>query len=120
MIITIKNIPKIRSYQTLVYKNGTKTFRTKEYIDYFKFMTENALFKGEYDTFESPINVKITLNFSDFTFKRSDVDNLAKPILDWLEKDEIIKNDNLIHRLTIVKQKNTEKTNLIQIKIKEL
>ena len=119
MLIKINNIPKIRSYQTLVYKNGNRTFRTKEYMEYFKYFTENAKFKNiSYDTFVNPINVKIELNFSDNNFKRADVDNLAKPVLDWMEKDEIIKNDNLIHRLTIIKQKSSDNTNSINIKIK--
>ena len=46
MLIKINNIPKIRSYQTLVYKNGSRTFRKKEYIEYFKYFTENAKFKA--------------------------------------------------------------------------
>ena len=51
---------------------------------------------------ESHVEVFIELHTAYF---RQDVDNILKPILDLLEKNRIIKNDNLVIKLDVEKFK---------------
>lgn len=67
-------VDKIRSYQTLVYKNGNRTFRKKAYNDYIQEISlqlDKKKYKGN-------VAVKVKFNCKNRTV--GDIDNIYKPI----------------------------------------
>lgn len=107
-------VDKIWSYQTLVYKNGTRTFRKKQYIDYINEITRQIepmpSFNGEVD---------ISIKFNCKTRTVGDIDNITKPILDTLQMAGKIKNDKLIVVLHLEKHYGASE-NSVDIEIKAL
>jgi len=106
-------VDKIRSYQTLVYKNGHRTFRKKEYTQYLE-KAKKQIEATETFTGYTDINIK----FYSTTKTLGDLDNITKPILDLLQEVQIITNDRNVKKLTLEKIFGT-KTNYIEIEIKE-
>lgn len=106
-------VEKIRSYQTLVYKNGHRTFRKKDYIQYLD-KAKKQIEVTETFTGYTDINIK----FYSTTKRLGDLDNITKPILDLLQEVQIITNDRNVKKLTLEKIFKT-KTNYIEIEIKE-
>lgn len=106
-------VEKIRSYQTLVYKNGHRTFRKKDYIQYLD-KAKKQIEVTETFTGYTDINIK----FYSTTKRLGDLDNITKPILDLLQEVQIITNDRNVKKLTLEKIFET-KTNYIEIEIKE-
>lgn len=111
--MTIK-VNKIYSYQTLVYKNGSKTFRRTKYIDY---MREIGLQARSLGTFTGA--VKVIIHFKNKTKVLGDIDNITKPILDTLQEYGIIDNDKNIHALCISKTFGS-KENTIEIEVESI
>lgn len=52
-----------------------------------------------------------------YTAYRQDVDNIAKPILDSLQKNEIIENDSLVYKLDIEKFKCKKDEERVEVEI---
>ena len=50
-----------------------------------------------------PITQNLTISIELHTARRQDVDNILKPILDLLQKQEVIENDSQIYKLTVEK-----------------
>lgn len=113
MITIHLKVKKILSYQTLVYKNGYKTFKKKQYKEYFNEIAEQL----PKDKFEDPISVDIVYFCA--TRVIGDLDNITKPILDILETCEVIKNDKLVEEMHLKKIFGT-KENKIIIKVRRL
>ncbi len=77
-------VSKIKSYQTLVYKNGRNTFKKQEYKNY-----ENEIFyqiKGNKLPFKVDNNVELELVFNHRLKNIGDIDNISKPVVDILQK----------------------------------
>ena len=109
----IIKVDKIRSYQVLCYKNGYRSFRTKEYKDYIEEIS-SQLDKKEYKG-----DVAISVHFRCKNETVGDIDNITKPILDILQINGIIENDRKVLKLELEKSfKHNENT--IEIIIKEL
>ena len=97
MKLTIQ-VDKIRSYQTLVYKNGHRTYRKKEYTQY------STSIKKQIDAWETYTdNIQVRIDFYSHTKTIGDLDNIAKPILDILQEVGIINNDKNITTLILTK-----------------
>ena len=84
----IVKVDRIRSYQTMVYKRGHKSFRKQEYKDY---INEIALQLGKLKSIEGKYALKLT--FISRHARVGDIDNLVKPISDILEMTKKVKND---------------------------
>ena len=104
-------VDKIRSYQTLVYKNGSRTFKRKAYMDYIREIEKQL------DTSESfTDSIKVVMTFYSNTKAIGDLDNITKPILDILQSSGIITNDRYITRLVLSKVFGSKK-NIIEIEV---
>lgn len=112
----IIEVSKIRSYQTLVYKNGKNTFPKKEYKEYQKEIIYQLIGTPKIDDLRE---LQIDLTFNCTNRVVGDLDNITKPILDILQKNGNIKNDKQITVLNLKKVFGSEK-NIIGIEIKEV
>ena len=113
---TIKiKVDKIRSYQTLVYKRGRNSFRTKEYKDYIQEIKSQLI--GVPKITDS-IDLKVNITFKCKNKVVGDIDNITKPILDILQMNGNIKNDKQIVELNLKKEFGF-KGNTIEIEIGE-
>jgi Holliday junction resolvase RusA-like endonuclease len=110
---SIIKVNKIRSYQTLVYKNGNRTFKKKEYTKYIQEIQKQL--KDDH-TFTKDIMVSI--KFYSNTRAIGDLDNITKPILDILQSSGIISNDRYIIKLELSKVFGS-KENIIEIDVSE-
>lgn len=81
-------VDKIRSYQTLVYKTGKRSFRTKEYNDYIQMI---SLQLGKLKAVKGHYSLKLTFITPVKTI--GDIDNITKPISDILELSGKVEND---------------------------
>lgn len=106
-------VEKIYSYQTLVYKNGNRTFRKKRYLDYMKEIG-HQLNKTQYEGF-----VAVNIVFHCKNKVVGDLDNITKPILDTLQEFKIIENDKNILELNLKKVFGS-KENIIEIEVETL
>ena len=105
-------VNKIYSYQTLVYKNGNRTFRKKKYNEYIKEIGEQL----DDVLHEDDVSIHIIFRCKD---KRvGDIDNITKPVLDTLQEYGVIKNDKQVIELHLRKIFNA-KHNEIDIFLQE-
>lgn len=104
-------VAKIHSYQTLVYKNGHKTFRKPKYNDYTREIGLQLLTMPKHTG-----NVSVALTFYSNTKAIGDIDNITKPILDVLQAYEIIDNDRHVQHLCVRKVFGN-KHNTIEIEV---
>lgn len=114
-MIEIK-VDKIRSYQTLVYKNGHNSFQKQAYKDY---QSEIRLQLLKLPRIKDLRDIKVSLHFKCKNKVVGDLDNIAKPILDILQTNCYIKNDKQITELNLKKSFGYEK-NTIEIEISEV
>lgn len=104
-------VNKIYSYQTLVYKNGSRTFRKKKYNDYMQEMGSQV----DSQTYEDDVSIHITFKCTSRVV--GDIDNITKPVLDMLQEYNVIKNDKQVielHLRKVFKAKHNEIDILIQ------
>ena len=113
--MTTIQIDKIRSYQTLVYKNGRNTFKKPIYKQYER---DIALQIGELNQVNGNVPIQVKITFKSHTKAIGDIDNITKPILDILQSTGKFKNDKQIVDLHI-KKLFGYKTSSIEIEIKE-
>lgn len=106
-------VNKIYSYQTLVYKNGSRTFRKKKYNDYIQEIGKQFTS----DTYKGDVAIWIT--FKCVNRVVGDIDNITKPVLDTLQSYGVIENDKFVQELHLQK-KYGFKYNEIEIKIEEV
>ena len=111
----IIRVDKIRSYQTLVYKNGNRTFPKKEYESYKKEIKYQLIGLPKIKDLR---NIEVSINFKCKNKNVGDLDNITKPILDILQLNGNIQNDKQIIKLNLSKEFGF-KDNLIEIEIKE-
>lgn len=109
-------VDKIRSYQTLVYKNGARTFPKTEYKEYRRII---SLQLGKLKAMDRSSKLSVSLHFKCKNKTVGDLDNITKPILDILQLTGKINNDRNVLEL------NTKKTfghenNSIEIELKEV
>ena len=109
-------INKIRSYQTLVYKNGNRSFPKKEYDDYKKEIRYQLVGLPRIKDLRE---LEISIHFKCKNKTVGDLDNITKPILDILQLNGNIKNDKQITKLHLQKSFK-HKDNSIVIEIKEV
>lgn len=95
---TVVKVNRIRSYQTLVYKNGNRTHRTQEYKSYIQ---EVGLQLGRLKAVKGKFEVKIIFYSNDA--RVGDLDNITKPIMDILQMRGKIKNDRLCEHMFLRK-----------------
>mgnify|MGYP001288065474 CR=1 FL=1 len=112
----IIRVDKIRSYQTLVYKNGNRTFPKKEYESYKKEIKYQLIGLPKIKDLR---NIEVSINFKCKNKNVGDLDNITKPILDILQLNGNIQNDKQIIKLNLSKEFGF-KDNLIEIEIKEV
>lgn len=91
-------VNKIYSYQTLVYKNGNRTFRKKKYTEYIKEIGDQL------DTTPYTGDVAITIIFKCKNRVVGDIDNITKPVLDTLQSYGVIENDKFVQELHLQKK----------------
>lgn len=78
-----------------------KRYKNKEYMSFQNALTYEMLRQGNYKkVIESTVSVKLFFSIR----SNRDIDSLIKPVLDCLQKAQVIKNDNLIRRLLVVKE----------------
>ncbi|HHX71280.1 MAG TPA: RusA family crossover junction endodeoxyribonuclease [Gallicola sp.] len=109
-------VDKIRSYQTLVYKNGNRSFPKKEYENYKKEIRYQLVGLPKIEDLRE---LEITINFKCKNKIVGDLDNITKPILDILQMNGNIQNDKQITKLNLSKTFGN-KENSIEIEIKEI
>lgn len=109
-------VDKIRSYQTLVYKNGNNTFQKKEYKDYQQEIRMQLL---KLPRIKDLRDISVSLHFKCKNKVVGDLDNITKPILDILQRNSYIINDKQITELNL-KKSFSYKKNTIEIEIKEV
>ncbi len=114
-MITIK-VDKIRSYQTLVFKNGKNTFQKKVYEDYQKEIRLQLL---KLNRIKDLRDARVSLHFKCKNKVVGDLDNITKPILDILQRNGYIVNDKQITELNL-KKSFGHKENTIEIEISEV
>lgn len=114
IIIKIK-VDKIRSYQTLVYKNGRNSYQKKEYEEYQKEIIYQLIGLPKLNDLR---DLKVTITFNCKNKVVGDLDNICKPILDILQLNGNIKNDKQIVELNLKKQFGA-KENSIELEIGE-
>lgn len=108
-------VEKIRSYQTLVYKNGRNSFPKKEYT---KYKDEIISQLDGFIVIDDNRDLKVTLIFKNKNRVIGDLDNITKPIFDILQKNGNIVNDKQITDLNVKKRFNNEVSSII-IKIED-
>ena len=93
-------------------RNG-RMYKNSEYASFQNSLTCEMLKQGHYKpAMTDPVFVKLFITIS----KQKDIDSLIKPVLDCLQKASVIKNDNLIRRLLVVKDiKKTGEQDSIKI-----
>lgn len=75
------------------------------------------IYKKEYRR-KSPIDVEVEVFITLHTaYYRQDVDNIAKPILDSLQKNGILVNDSLVYKLDIEKYKCSKEEQRVEVEI---
>lgn len=109
-------VDKIRSYQTLVYKNGNNTFQKKEYKEY---QQEIRMQLMKLPRIKDLRDVSVSIHFKCKNKVVGDLDNITKPILDILQRNGYIINDKQITELNL-KKSYGNKENIIEIEIKEI
>jgi len=92
---------------------GGRRFKTKAYTQY---QEELHWCVQHWETYDEPIEIEA--HFYIKNYKRADVDNFCKPLLDSLQNAGVITNDNLVKRMVI--EKHESKTEYIELKIKKI
>lgn len=110
--VTVK-VDKIRSYQTLVYKNGNRTFKTSEYNAYERMIGFQI---NKLKDIRTKDQIKVKLHFKCKNRVVGDLDNITKPILDILQRHQKIYDDRYIVELHLSKTFG-HKENEIEIEI---
>lgn len=111
----VVKVDKIRSYQTLVYKNGKNSYQTKVYKEYQKEIRYQLIGLSMINDLRD-LKVNITFNCKNKVV--GDIDNITKPILDILQMNGNIKNDKQIVELNLKKEFGA-KENSIELEIGE-
>lgn len=109
-------VDKIRSYQTLVYKNGRNTFKKKEYTDYQNEITYQLTGLVRINDMRY---IKVSIEFRNKNKVLGDLDNITKPILDILQRNGNIQNDSQIIELSLKKSFNHKDSSIV-IEIEEI
>lgn len=114
--MTVKvEVTKIWSYQTIVYKNGARTFPKKVYKEYVDEMLPQL---HKLPTMERKKDLVVCIHFNCKNRTVGDLDNITKPILDTLQKSGKIGDDRYITSLKLSKSFGHE-SNSIEISLKE-
>lgn len=110
---TIVKVDKIRSYQTLVYKNGSRSYTKKEYREYAKQIMPQISHLEPYSK-EKRLRLNLDFNFS--KGKRIDIDNCVKAIQDIIQLSGKFVDDAQIFELNATKSfGNTEEHMVIEL-----
>lgn len=81
----VLKVDKIFSYQTLVYKNGTNTYKKPAYKKYEKEIYYQLKKIKDFD-FTTKYDLSIEIIFKAKNKNIGDLDNITKPILDIISK----------------------------------
>jgi Holliday junction resolvase RusA-like endonuclease len=109
-------VDKIRSYQTLVYKNGNHSFPKKEYKDYEQ---EIRLQLMMLPRIRELVDTSLKIHFKCKNKVVGDLDNITKPLMDILQRNGYIVNDKQITELEL-KKSFGYKENTIEIEINKI
>lgn len=100
----------------MVYKNGNRTFAKKEYKEYHHII---SLQIAKLKKIEHKKDLEVTIHFNCKNRVVGDLDNITKPILDTLQRNNKIYDDRYITKLNLSKSFG-HKNNSIEIEIKEV
>lgn len=108
--------PSINHIYGYTSKGGfARSYITREGKIWFDKASE--ILKKEYRRKE-PIRVEVEVWIVLYTnYYRQDVDNIAKPILDSLQKNGVLENDALVYKLDIEKFKCSKEEQRVEIEI---
>jgi len=112
MIFEIKPLSVNQAWQGRKFKtNKYKTWREEFGWLAYQWVKgrKKKIYKGE-------LAVKITVFISPKVYKKSDVDNFCKPILDAMVESKIIEDDRFVRILSISKYQSENEGNDIDIK----
>ncbi|MDD4733999.1 MAG: RusA family crossover junction endodeoxyribonuclease [Bacilli bacterium] len=112
----IVKVEKIRSYQTLVYKNGKKSYQKKVYEEYQKEIIYQLIGLPKINDLR---DLEVSIHFKCENKTVGDLDNITKPILDILQRNGYIVNDKQITELNL-KKSFGHKENTIEMEIEEV
>lgn len=94
-----------------------RRFKTPKYRQFTQDI-EYSLLSQKNEIMPVSGNLEVICNWYLINNKKTDVDNLLKPLLDSLVENEIIKDDRFIQKLIVTKHKS--KTNHFDVEIKEI
>ena len=96
---------------------GGKVHKSKEYKDWMKANRWQVINKTPSEPLNGPISVTIVVRPRDKRLR--DVDNYAKPVLDFCEYIGLIENDRQVERLLIFRGEPAD-THFIEVGVGEL
>jgi len=116
MKFTLPKPPSINHIYGFTSRGGfARSYITKEGKAWFETVAE--IYKKEYKR-KAPLEVEVEVWVTLYTnYYRQDVDNIAKPILDSLQKNGILLNDSLVYKLDIEKFKCKKEEQHVEIEI---
>ncbi len=79
---------------------GRKVLRSKRYREWMAEADRALMMQKRPKCFIAPVSVTLSCGVPDK--RKRDIDNVIKPIFDCLERCNILENDNLVHRLVAV------------------
>lgn len=113
--ITIPKPPTTNHIYGFTSRGGfARSYVTKEGTAFFE---EAALAIRKQYRKKSPIEVECEVWIKVYTSTRRDVDGSAKPILDALQKNGVIKNDMLFYKMDIERVKCAKGEDRVEIEI---
>lgn len=108
--------PSINHIYGFTSRGGfARSYITKDGKKWFDEVTE--IYKKQYKR-KNPIGTEIEVWIELYTnYYRQDVDNIAKPILDSLQKNGVIENDSLIYKIDIEKFKCGKEEQRVEVEL---
>jgi Holliday junction resolvase RusA-like endonuclease len=116
MKITLPKPPSINHIYGYTSRGGfARSYITREGKVWFEIAGE--LLKKKYKK-KTPIKTEVEIWIVLYTnYYRQDVDNIAKPILDALQKNGVLENDALVYKIDIEKYKCKKEEQRVEIEI---
>lgn len=116
MQVTLPKPPSINHIYAFTSRGGfARSYITKEGKTWFE--EAGKILKKKYRR-KTPIDTEVEVWVTLYTnYYRQDVDNIAKPILDSLQKNGILENDSLVYKIDIEKFKCKKEEQRVEVEI---